>query len=321
MTYLSICSGIEAASVAWKPLGFTPLGFSEIEKFPCAVLQERFPNVKNYGDMTQYEKWTGIEAVDIVVGGTPCQSFSIAGKRGGLTDIRGRLMHSYLGIVGKYKPRWVVWENVPGVLSSGGGADFAALLSGLEERGYGWAYRVLDAQHFGVPQRRRRVFVVGHIDNRTDLAAKVLFESEGMYGAARSCEKDRQGVSGEAGEGIEGTGGWNVPLTIDTFFSVSEEISGSLLATHFHTPLRVLTGDVVRNITPLECERLQGFPDNWTQISYRGKPADECPDTPRYKAIGNSMAVPVMRWIGQRIKQTEESLGFKPIGFAEEVKE
>ena len=176
MTYLSVCSGIEAVSVAWESLGFTPAGFAEIEKFPCAVLQERFPNVKNYGDITEHEKWTGIEAVDIVVGGTPCQSFSIAGKRGGLSDIRGRLMHSYLGIVGKYQPRWVVWENVPGVLSSGGGADFAALLSGLEKRGYGWAYRVLDAQYFGVPQRRRRVFVVGHSGERTDLAAKVLFE-------------------------------------------------------------------------------------------------------------------------------------------------
>ena len=321
MTYLSVCSGIEAASVAWKPLGFTPLGFSEIERFSCAVLQERFSNVKNYGDITQYEKWTGIEAVDIVVGGTPCQSFSIAGKRGGIADARGALMYAYMGIVGKYQPRWLVWENVPGVLSSGGGADFASFLSGLEKCGYGWAYRVLDAQYFGVPQRRRRVFVVGHSGNRTDLAAKVLFECEGMRGASFSREKDRQEAPGEAGKGADGAGGWNVPLTIDTFFSVSEKISGSLLATHSHTPLRVLTGDVVRSVTPLECERLQGYPDNWTQISYRGKPADECPDTPRYKAIGNSMAVPVMRWIGQRIKQTEESLGFKPIGFAEEVKE
>ena len=127
MTYLSVCSGIEAATVAWKPLGFKPVGFAEIEPFPCELLKQKYPNIKNYGDITQYEKWnTG--QFDILVGGTPCQSFSIAGKRGGIDDIRGRLMYSYLGIVGKYKPQWVIWENVPGVLSSGKGLDFASFL-------------------------------------------------------------------------------------------------------------------------------------------------------------------------------------------------
>lgn len=154
MTYLSVCSGIEAATVAWEPLGFKPIGFAEIEPFPCELLKQKYPNVKNYGDITQYEKWD-IKQFGVLVGGTPCQSFSIAGKRGGTDDVRGKLMYSYLGIVGKYKPQWVIWENVPGVLSSDKGLDFARFLTGLEECGYGWAYRVLDAQYFGVPQRRR----------------------------------------------------------------------------------------------------------------------------------------------------------------------
>ena len=179
MTYLSVCSGIEAVSVAWEPLGFTPVGFAEIEKFPCELLKQKYPAIKNYGDITQYEKWNAGQ-FDILAGGTPCQSFSIAGKRGGTADERGALMYAYLGIVEAYRPRWIIWENVPGVLSSNSGYDFTSFLAGLEECGYGWAYRVLDAQYFGVPQRRRRVFVIGHIDNRTDLAAKVLFEPESM---------------------------------------------------------------------------------------------------------------------------------------------
>ena len=123
MTYLSVCSGIEAVSVAWEPLGFRPIGFSEIEPFPCELLKQKYPNVKNYGDITQYEKWNAGQ-FDILVGGTPCQSFSVAGKRGGTADERGALMYAYLGIVEAYSPRWVIWENVPGVLSSNSGYDF-----------------------------------------------------------------------------------------------------------------------------------------------------------------------------------------------------
>ena len=296
MTYLSVCSGIEAASAAWKPLGFTPAGFAEVEAFPCAVLQTHFPNVKNYGDITQYEQWDEIRAVDIVVGGTPCQSFSVSGKRCGLSDIRGRLMYSYLGIVEKYKPQWILWENVAGVLSSGGGADFAQFLSGLEERGYGWAYRVLDAQYFGVPQRRRRVFVIGHIDNRTDLAAKVLFERQ-RYSSNFSIYKKtaKTEIAGTLCTRIRTEQLCNNQIVIERGIGNSNETL-------------IKKGIKLRKFTPLECERLQGFPDGWTQIAYRGKPAAECPDSPRYKAIGNSMAVPVIRWIGERIKRVEKMI-------------
>lgn len=352
MIYLSVCSGIEAASIAWKSLGFKPIGFSEIEKFPCAVLQERFPNVKNYGDMTEYESWTGIEAIDILVGGTPCQSFSVAGKRGGTNDVRGRLMYSYLGIVEKYKPRWVVWENVPGVLSSGKGLDFASFLGGLEKCGYGWDYRVLDAQFFGVPQRRRRVFVVGHIGNRCDLAAKVLFEQESLrrnIKKGKTEEKEITGTltSGFGARGLDMDGIASGQYAIDVYVVngrqnpvTSKNITG-MLDTNGHTntvfstssfggyqdgvgTLRSSGGDNgygsenltvqkkrVRRLTPVECERLQGFPDNWTQIEWSGKGAEYCPDSHRYKAIGNSMAVPVMKWIGARIKYIQSITEYK----------
>lgn len=298
MTYLSVCSGIEAASVAWKRLGWQAAGFAEIEPFPCELLKQKYPHVKNYGDITQYENWD-IGQFDVLVGGTPCQSFSIAGKRGGTNDIRGRLMYAYLGIVEKYKPRWVVWENVPGVLSSNSGYDFATFVAGLEECGYGWAYRVLDAQYFGVPQQRRRVFVIGHIDYRTYLASKVLFEPESVRGDITSRAEAKKETSGAIGKSINYfRRGGNYKYHVD-------EKSSTLRCTAANDCFDLIldNGRKIRRLTPVECERLQGFPDNWTRISWRGKSADQCPDTPRYKAIGNSMAVPVMRWIGERIKR------------------
>jgi len=147
LRYLSVCSGIEAASVAWHPLGWEPVAFSEIEKFPSAVLAHHYPTVPNLGDMTKFQEWPD-EPVELLVGGTPCQSFSVAGLRKGLEDPRGNLMLTYLAIAQRYRPRWLVWENVPGVLSSNGGRDFGTFLGALGEWGYGWAYRVLDAQWF-----------------------------------------------------------------------------------------------------------------------------------------------------------------------------
>ena len=298
MTYLSVCSGIEAASVAWEPLGFKPIGFAEIEPFPCELLKQKYPAVKNYGDITQYEKWN-IGQFDILVGGTPCQSFSIAGKRGGTADERGALMYAYLGIVEAYRPRWIVWENVPGVLSSNSGYDFTSFLAGLEECGYGWAYRVLDAQYFGVPQRRRRVFVVGHIDNRTDLAAEVLFEPQGVCGNIAAGSETQKETTAFIGKGVNYfRRGGNFKYHKD---KKAATLRNSAASDCFDLVL-AREKKYIRRLTPLECERLQGFPDNYTQIEWRGKPAEQCPDSLRYKAIGNSMAVPVMRWIGERIK-------------------
>lgn len=568
MRYGSVCSGIEAASVAWHPLGWEPQWFSEIEHFPSAVLKYRFPDVPNLGDMTQLNQNPifNEQSIDLLVGGTPCQSFSVAGLRKGLADPRGNLMLTFLSIADKRRPKWIVWENVPGVLSSNGGKDFGTFLGALGELGYGFAYRILDAQHFGVAQRRRRVFVVGYLGDWRPAAA-VLFESESLQrnpkpsrakrketptdaqGGSRTTspdgretigtlrQRDYKGIGNddlESGRGLaieikdaaqpvhafkvrggcEGGGkGYlgedekaftisamqdqqiaqpitygirnditpkfikensgtlttrNVmavsqPIaysfdslasnsmkssnphsgcrevetskTIDTTtpepsknqggiaivqpISIAENTIGrqpmnggngdgftedgpmyTLNATGIHgvaqpiavdwrttqvdiektgtlkTDLAKMSGPCVavdaynyttnehttqtirsqcdtehigavlqpkvfdwqsggdargldlkdtaqlqrcqtpallhtmaiRRLTPKECERLQGFPDDWTNIPYRNKPADQCPDGPRYKACGNSMAVPVMRWIGTRIQMIENYL-------------
>lgn len=302
MNYISICSGIEAASVAWHNLGWKPLAFSEIEKFPSAVLAHHWPDVPNLGDMTKYNDWPTIKP-ELVVGGTPCQAFSIAGLRKGLDDPRGNLTLTFLGILAKYRPKWVVWENVPGVLSDKTGA-FGSFLSGLSELGYGFAYRILDAQHFGVPQRRRRVFVVGCIGSWASAAA-VLFESESLCWNHKESRDERKEVARcsaptvASGKSTIGTLMANSGTKL--WLGNQEAFSGDYRIVHLCNE-SCSSNMMLRRLTPIECERLQGFPDDHTHISWNGKPADQCPDGPRYKAIGNSMAVPVMRWIGERIQ-------------------
>ena len=396
MRYLSVCSGIEAASVAWRPLGWSPVAFSEIEPFPCAVLAHHYPNVPNWGDMTKFNDWPDA-TVDLLCGGTPCQSFSVAGLRKGLDDPRGSLMLTFGAIAAKYRPRWLVWENVPGVLSSNGGRDFGSFLGMLGQLGYGFAYRVLDAQYFGVAQRRRRVFVVGCLGDWRRAAA-VLFERHSLSGhpaprreagqAAPTIPARSTGGGGlgtdfdcdgglihadpiarclTTGEGsrqdwetcnfvahtlrregfgaskdgkphvltvVHGTqdpcvqddmafalgrnnGGENAVLEFQpgnlsrgAGSAPSHEVFPTLKADHGRgmsdQDPHVMAGSAVRRLTPRECERLQGFPDDYTAIPWRGKPADQCPDSPRYKALGNSWAVPVVRWIGERINAVEQ---------------
>ncbi len=457
MRYLSVCSGIEAASVAWHHLGWQPVGFSEIEPFPAAVLAHRFPNIPNYGDMTQHESWPITRgAIDLLVGGTPCQSFSVAGLRQGLADPRGNLMLTYLAIADRLRPRWLVWENVPGVLSSNGGRDFGTFLGALGKLGYGWAYRVLDAQYIrvgrwprAVPQRRRRVFVVGclgdwaaagevlalaeglqrHLEARRAQGKGVAADAEGGSGsgccgtvsskwakgtggpAGDECynliaqptayrwQNDRDGLqqddavaalrasqgasgfheinhpviaqpvaiqagairenpaSGPDGVGVRTDGvaytiearaevqavGQPVPYDLFqitapvnrqnrapgdpchtlakdnaahaavAFHPTQDPISNTDGSTHCmgtgssrgDATIAVAQSMTVRRLTNRECERLQGFPDDWTMIPYRGKPAEQCPDGPRYKALGNSMACNCMAWIGERIAAYE----------------
>jgi DNA (cytosine-5)-methyltransferase 1 len=422
MNYLSVCSGIEAATVAWHPLGWNPVGFSEIESFPSQVLKHHYPTVPNLGDMTKFKEREIESNIDVFVGGTPCQSFSVAGLRKGLDDPRGNLMLTYLAIAKQYRPRWLVWENVPGVLSSADGRDFGSFLGGLAVCGYGFAYRVLDAQYFGVAQRRKRVFVVGYLGDWRPAAA-VLFERESLSGYPAPRREKRQEVAGTIATrfGISrnnheecmtqrvyenhpadsrvkeldqvcstvtsrwGTGGGNAPMvsqeTVGTLcadshpgaYSGQDAYTGRLVAqpvsaysiredakanTFSATKLEVsvalkalqpstqshhaqtfvaqtvgtdcyngsITGDIactmgtsgssvnasgptvmqsmaVRRLTVIECERLQGFPDHYTDIKPKGKPTA---DGPRYKALGNSMAVPVMNWIGQKIQKVED---------------
>jgi len=406
MKYGSVCSGIEAASVAWHPLGWQPQWLSEIEKFPKAVLAHHYPQIPDLGDMTKlYENKIFQESeINLLVGGTPCQSFSVAGLRKGLADPRGNLCLEFLRLVDIKRPRWFVWENVPGVLSSSKGRDFGSFLGAIQELGYGFAYRILDARYFGVPQRRRRVFVVGYLGDWRPAAA-VLFERESLSGNPEKGRKKRrissppirQSTERRGGiktvdfrnlqlgdEELSGTiqakktGGYSLNYTtgvIQTFdrqstgkygtdtvastvsardyksasdlvcvtgtkthalkadgFDGSEdgtgrgqpiiafqtkgsnidigEISGTIgsnadrASGSCHRSGRLgadCTKSLVRRLTPKECERLQGFPDDYTLIPIGKKAADG----PRYKALGNSMAVPVMAWIGRRIQEVE----------------
>lgn len=559
MKYVSIFSGIEAATVAWHPLGWEPLAFSEIDPFPSTVLQHHYPDIPNLGDITKIDWRPYVGAADIVVGGSPCQSFSVAGKREGLAGASG-LMFEYIRAVRELRPRWFVWENVPGAFSSERGGAYRQLLSEMDALGYGLAWRVLDAQFFGVAQRRERVFLVGSLG--TMRCAEVLFERESLSWDHQSSRQKRQALTEEAArrvgtadhdsgclnpgetqsrrgyptsgvyptlstreksgqnqEGVftqfgddvagtltarydsspcvdrganvvvderdkvflcqtaqtgsngklvkqddvmntldrtnstaiaaldfnptdarlryahddvsqtltarAGTGGNQVPLVqVQPIvfnpnagineqgggFALSEDVTPTLKTDHnpagaftqnqraevrepevagalaaqpgikqqtyicradgqtnamtsvnlaptltshakkdppliypaedstgedepvtsqirggkgalihrdmsatlsTHNTQTLITGDhekrdlTVRRLTPRECERLQGFPDDYTDIPYRNK--EHAPDGPRYKALGNSMAVPVMRWIGERIHMVEEA--------------
>lgn len=429
--YVSIFSGVEAASLAWEPLSWEPVAFSEIEPFPCAVLAERWPDVPNLGDITKIDWKEEIDgAIDLVVGGSPCQSFSVAGKREGLKGASG-LMFEYIRCVQELRPRWFLWENVPGALTSEDGGAFGQLLSEMDELGYCLAWRVLDAQFFGVAQRRRRLFLVGHLG--AESPAEVLFEPDCLSGNPQSSREKRKELARRAGRSAACAGfkysaaprantlgyaeeqantltaDWHAPAVLplqgnmigradsadrqgmamsqygteiagcltargdsspcadrgqnivcmtgtQAHCHISDEIAGCLTAhmgkddapvvvggaisenaaneafgfaqntrnevrivgdgtLHSHcsrttrtwshrkseTSPRGVNPMLVRRLTPLECERLQGFPDEHTLIAWKGKSAEECPDGPRYKAIGNSMAVPVMRWIGRRL--------------------
>lgn len=439
MRYLDVCAGISAPTAAWKPLGWECAAYSEIEAFPRAVLSHHYPDVPLTGDFTTI-RGDEYGPIDLLVGGTPCQSFSVAGLRGGLGDDRGNLALEYLRLADRARPRWLVWENVPGVLSSSGGRDFGAILGGLGELGYGFAYRVLDAQNFGVPQRRRRVFVVGYLGDWRRAAA-VLFERHSLSGHPAPRRETRKDVAPTISARTRGGGGLGTDFDCDggliastgntahclnaggmgrqdyetetliahslraEGFDASEDGTGrgtplvpvAYDTTHItspgnwsnpkpgdpchpvtataHVPLLAFTskdhgadaGDIsptlrsmghdgshangggqvavafaiqeravsenlangpqgkgyqadcaytlearnkvqavaasaVRRLTPRECERLQGFPDDFTLVPHRAKPAA---DGPRYKALGNSMAVPVVRWIGERIAAVE----------------
>lgn len=448
MIFGSVCSGIEAASVAWEPLGMVPAWFAEIDPFCSAVLAHHWPHVPNLGDFTKIGEDRG--PIDVLVGGTPCQSFSVAGDRGGLDDERGNLALEFLSLARRLRPRWIVWENVPGVLSSidndappetaqglhvgveGERLEvdvefevverhaFHCFLAGLGECGYHVAYRVLDAQGFGVPQKRRRVFVVGHLGDWRPAAA-VLFEPGCLSRDTEARREKRQDVAGSvtarAGErggsvgtdeaayghlqavgplrvagthsgftaadhghvvpvayqcggsvgpmgcvrGGNGHASAGVPFVADAItanyaknggrsagkdsdlrnvvVSTGETShclnAGGMGRQDYETETLVSVASAVRRLTPRECERLQGFPDDhtlirtWSGWRYVGDDEDpqqlaasgfkvkrtkkgrwrvNDPDGPRYRAIGNSIAVPVLRWIGERMMAVDNIL-------------
>ena len=269
MVYGSVCSGIEAASAAWEPLGWRAAWLSEVGPFPNRVLAKRYPSVPNLGDMTKlYDNDTfKRERIDLLVGGTPCQSFSVQGFREGLADPRGNLALWYLRLVDLKRPRWFVWENVPGVLSANGRRDFGSFVGGIQKLGYGFSYRILDARYFGVPQIRRRVYVVGHIGDWRHAAA-VLLEPGCLPGRAEQVGgSPLQGEAepppaGGAGEGGGPTISFNHQEGRN--FREREGVSNPLILSQ--TQAVLTPGGEPRKFTPLECERLMGFPDGYTDI-------------------------------------------------------
>lgn len=234
MRYLSVCSGIEAASVAWESLGWTPVGFAEIDAFPSRVLDQHYPGVKNYGDLTKYKEWNIARgSVDVLIGGTPCQSFSVAGLRKGMDDPRGNLALAFVGLVDHVRPEWVIWENVPGVLSSNGGRDFGAFIGALVSIGYSVSWRVLDAQYFGVAQRRRRVFVVAHSSGDWRHPSSVLFERESVCRnpAAGRSKRKTTAANPQVGTGIDSSNDDGELIAVASGQAKAEIIEGNLSPT------------------------------------------------------------------------------------------
>jgi len=335
MRYLSVCSGIAADAVAWHPMGWETVAFSETDRYASAVLAHHYPEIPNHGDFTTI---TGDQygAIDLIVGGTPCQTFSVAGKRAGLDEARGVLSLEFCRLVDRVRPKWFVWENVPGVKSSGNGLDFGTILKAMAQCGYSVSYRILDAQYVrtqrfsrAVPQRRKRLFAVGHLGEDWRPPAAVLFDPEGLRRSPppsrQAGEKAAPTVTSNLGTGgfnnpdftyavtskwAKGTGGPSgdecqnlVMHTVNTRQSpaVTEDIAQPL-DTRANS-LAVSFSQVVRRITPLEAERLQGFPDYYTLVPWRR--SGGMSNSSRIRMIGNAMAVNVIEWIGRRIQMFE----------------
>lgn len=303
MRYASVCDGIGAVHVAWQPLGWECTWTSEIAPFPSAVVEQRW-GFRNFGDMTAIteEQIADAGPVDVLVGGTPCQPFSIQGRRKGLDDDRGNLALQLARLADRLRPRWLLWENVPGVLSSNGGKDFAGFLWGLAECGYFGAWRVLDARYFGIAQRRRRVFAVFCLGDWRDAAA-VLLEHESLCCPAGPHESGEVGVSSRTRCKTQSSVAYG--LTGDTTPKWGKEVMPTLRAEQGGEGRCVVTAAAVRRLTPIEQERLFGLPDDYTNVVFRGKDASAAS---RSRAIGNSIAVPCLRWLGQRIELVEKVL-------------
>lgn len=397
LRYLSLFSGIEACSVAWKELGWECVAVAEIDPFCNTLLAHYYPNTPNLGDVSKIteDDIKALGDIDLIVFGSPCQDLSVAGKRAGFDGERSSLFYHAMRIVNyarKYNNlRFALWENVKGAFSSNKGRDFGSVVSQMAGIAkcpppQGWKnagmalgddalleWRVLDAQFFGVAQRRKRVFALADFGVWQD-RPPVLFEQDSLFGDNQTSHDTGQDPTAQAGRNptspseqptcfgviaditpkasdnlmgtLRATGGGGVtpPLVVYAFdarqsFGTQANLAYTLCATDYkgtqavyaiagniigrddkhggngvgvqeNTSYTLTTTDrhavsdlqgLARQLTPIECERLMGFHDDYTKIAYRGKPAEQCPKSQRYKALGNSMAVPVMRWIGERI--------------------
>lgn len=346
MKVLDLFSGIGAFSMAAESAGMQVIAHSEIDKNCQKLLANKFPNVRQLGDICNVKKEDFAESVDLICGGSPCQNLSVAGKREGLDGTESRLWFEYLRLVKELKPRWLVWENVPGALSSNGGADFLTILRGLDECGFHVAWRSLNAEYYGIPQRRRRIFLVASLGNGS--CAQVLFERESLQGTLRTRPEQWQaspvaGTITSSASGTARTGGnanqvdllvfgkqrsdtWKESASVGATLaardkkdfgdllsfapsrykrgfgselknaSVANTIQANTNSGFSDTDEHIITGNLIRRLMPIECERLMGYEDNWT-LGFS--------DAVRYTMLGNSIAVPVAKWIFERIAKVE----------------
>jgi DNA (cytosine-5)-methyltransferase 1 len=288
MKILSIFSGIGGFDEGFRRAGMTCESVCERYKNARAILSRHFPEARQMNDVSEvgintHDKTT----VDVICGGFPCQDVSILGRRSGLAGERSGLWFEFARIIDEIEPRWVVVENVPGLLSSNNGRDFATIVQWLAKRGYGVVWRVLDSQYFGVPQRRRRVFIVGSFGNGR--SAKVLFESP-CHSRGDSAIENKPSPDGRTEKNrvigtllASGAGTYRVPNKNSHDFFV---IDGN--------------GEA-RRLTPTECERLQGFPDGWTS---------GLSDATRYRLLGNAVTVNVAEYIGKRLMLADKNEWF-----------
>ena len=320
MNYFSVCDGIGAAHAALLPLGYRCVGVSEIDKYCNQLIEEKYEGkIKNYGDFNEWRRsaneWKrkelgeAIHSANLIIGGTPCQPFSIIGKRDGTKDPRSDVTFNFICATCWHFPQWFVWENVPGILSIDGGGYFRRMLAQFTKCGYGVAWRVLDAQFFGVPQRRRRVYVVGCFGDPVR-AGRVLFDTETVPLLTKKLPKAKHNNSRAAAKyfgsnrRVSGTvmSNYSSGVNSDRVNMIVIDKSGTILARQGRGVCKqtintlAITNGRARRLTPLECERLQGFPDGYTAGFSNHQ---------RYKMLGNSMPVPVIRWIGERILREE----------------
>ena len=345
LTAVSLFAGVGGFDLAMQRNGINVVATVEIDKNARGVLQHQFPEVTHFEDVTKVSgddlRSAGfIPDRGIITGGFPCQDLSVAGKRAGLAGQRSGLYWEIIRLVDELSPKYLVLENVPGLLSSNDGRDMGIVIGALTERGYGVSWRVLDAQYFGVAQRRRRVFIVGCAGDNGRSSSEILDLTNSLRGDSAPRRQKEQDVAsnvvGSIAENSTTDNANNVkvgPLTATGMSSVkgtetsdshhlvimsnNPDVANALPASLYHHGTVVnqdvdsnhlVIGPAVRRLTPSECERLQGFPDGWTsQRIDEKKGLIAQADSARYKQMGNAVAVPVVEWIFNRLVEQEKN--------------